>query len=205
MKEHIGGRIHTISDGQMDKLQRILGSSCFNFIKKEYNLIIFGDTGRPVIIEKVLHRVIVATLGKVGDDIYIPFIIDADGVELAELKRVISTKLRSISRDRATFTSNRFPTLKEHNDSFILRPLRGKGIVEVQLLTVPESLELQIARKFVEVECPNNAEILENGPHDALDSLANKYCGGNKEKLNRKTSALLKDETWVTDVVDCAN
>ena len=38
------------------------------FIKDQYALIIFGDNGRRTIIEKVLGRVVVDTLGKVGDD-----------------------------------------------------------------------------------------------------------------------------------------
>ena len=80
MKEHIGGRIHTISDGRMDKLQNLLGGGCFNYIKTKYDLIIFGESGRPIITDKVLPGVIAATLGKVGDDVYIPFILDDDGV-----------------------------------------------------------------------------------------------------------------------------
>jgi hypothetical protein len=73
------------------------------------------------------------------------------------------------------------------------------------LSTVPESLETQVAKKCIEVKCPNNSKILEKGPHYAIDFLAMKYYGGNKEKLIRNTSALLKDEAWVIDVVDRVN
>jgi len=205
MKEHIGGRIHTISDGRMDKLQNLLGGGCFNYIKTKYDLIIFGDSGRPIITDKVLPGVIAATLGKVGDDVYIPFILDDDGVGYAGLKKVISDKLRSIPKDKSKFTSNQFPTLEEHNDSFILFPLKGKGIVEIRLSTVPESLETQVAKRCIEAKCPNNYKILKKGPHHAIDLLAMEYYDGNKEKLIRNTSALLKEEAWVTDVVDRVN
>ncbi|NMG83529.1 MAG: hypothetical protein GIS02_04910 [Methanosarcinales archaeon] len=178
--------------------------NCFNYIKTQYTLIIFGDTGKPTIIEKVLSRVIVDTLGKVADDICITVILDDDGMGYSELKKVISDKLRSISKDKSKFTSNQFPTLEEHNDSFILIPLKGRGNVEIRLSTVPESLEKQVAKKCIEVKYPKNLKILERGPHYALDFLAMEYYDGNKEKLIRETSALLKDEVWVTDVVERA-
>lgn len=205
MKEHLDDdRIHTISDGRMDKLQRLLGVNCFNYIKTKYDLIIFGDSGRPIITDKVLPGVIAATLGKVGDDIYIPFILDDDGVGYAGLKKVISDKLRSIPKDKSKFISNQFPTLKTGSDSFTLSPLKGRGSIEVRLSTVPESLETQVARRCIEVKCPNS-KILEKGPHYAVDFLAMEYYSGDKEKLIRNTSALLKDEAWVTDVVDRVN
>ena len=79
---------------------------------------------------------------------------------------------------------------------------KGRGVFEVQLLTVPRSLEEQVAQKCIEIKCPNKSKILENGSHDALYSLAMKYYDGDREKLIRETSALLKDEEWVTDIVD---
>ena len=204
MKEHMDDRIHTISDGKMGKLQNLLDGGCFNHIKTKYDLIIFGDGGRPTITDKVLPKVVVATLGKVGEDIYIPFILDDDGVGYAGLKKVISDKLRSIPKDKSKFTSNQFPTFEEHSDSFTLSPLKGRGVIEVRLLTVPESLEIQVARKCIEVKCPNNSKILEKGRR-ALGILARDYYGGDKEKLIRETSVLLKDEAWVTDIVDHVN
>ena len=139
MKEHLGDHTHTIPEGEIRKLQRVLGRSCYNFIKNQYGLIIFGDSGRRTIIEKVMKRVIVATLG-VGDDIYILLILDDDGVGYGELKNNISDKLKSISKDR--LFSNQVPTLKETGGSFILNHPRGRGLVEIQLSTVPESLEM---------------------------------------------------------------
>jgi len=202
MKEHLGDRIHTIPDGGIRKLQRMLGGSCYNYIKKQYDLIIFGDSGRRTMIEKVMWRVVVATLG-VGDDIYIPLILDDDGVGYEGLEKNISDKLKSISKDRSF--SNQVLPLKETNDSFILNHPRGRGIVEIQLSTVPKSLEMQVAKKCIEVKCPTNFRILEKGPHYAVDFLARDYYGGDKEKLIRDTSILLKDEAWVTDVVDRVN
>ncbi len=79
---------------------------------------------------------------------------------------------------------------------------KGRGVFEVRLLTVPGSLEEQVARKCIEIKCHNNSKILENGSHGALDSLAMEYYDGDKEKLIRETSVLLKDEVWVTDIVD---
>ena len=118
------------------------------------------------------------------------------------MKKNISDKLKSISKDTSKFTNNLFPTLDENNDSFILNHPKGRGVFEVQLLTVPRSLEDQVARKCIEVKCPNNSKILENGSHDALHSLAMKYYDGDNEKLIRETSVLLKGEVWVTDIVD---
>lgn len=202
MKEHLGDRIHTIPDGGIRKLQRMLGGSCYDFIKKQYDLIIFGDSGRRTMIEKVMWRVVVATLG-VGADIYIPLILDDDGVGYGGLKKNISDKLKSISKDRSF--SNQALSFKETSGSFILDHPRGRGIVEIRLSTVPESLEMQVAKKCIEVKCPTNSMILEKGPHYAIDFLAMKYYSGNKEKLIRETSILLKDEAWVIDVVDHFN
>ena len=150
MKEHLGDSIHAIPDGVIRKLQRVLGRSGYNFLKKQYDLIIFGDGGRRTMIEKVMRRVVAATLG-VGDDIYILLILDDDGVGYGELKNNISDKLKSISKDR--LFSNQPHILKETGGSFILNHPRGRGIVEIQLSTVPESLELQVARKYIEVKC----------------------------------------------------
>ena len=204
MKEYLGDRIHTLSDEKLVKLQSLLGMSCFDYIKEQYALIIFGDNGRWDTIKKALGRVVVDTLGKVRDDIHITTILDDDGVGYGELKKGISDRLNSISKDRSKFT-NQFPTLEERSDSFILNHPRGGGIIEVKLLTVPESLETQVAKKCIEVKCPNNSKISGKTPRSTLESLAVKYYGGDKEKLIRETSVLLKDEAWVTDVVDRVN
>ena len=204
MKEHLGDRIHTISDEKLVKLQSLLGMGCFDYIKEQYTLIIFGDNGRWDTIKKALGRVVVDTLGKVRDDIHITIILDDDGVGYGKLEKGVSDGLKSISKDRSKFT-NQFPTLRERRDSFILNHPRGGGVIEVKLLTVPESLETQVAKKCIEVKCPNDYKILGKKPHPALESLAMKYYGGDKEKLIRETSVLLKDETWVTDVVDRVN
>ena len=201
MKEHLGDRIHTLSDGETAKLQNLFDGGCFNFIKTKYALIIFGDNGRRTITEKVLGRVVVDTLGKVRDDIHITTILDDDGVGYGGLKKGISDGLKSILKDRSKFT-NQFPTLEECSDSFILNHPRGGGIIGVKLLTVPESLETQVAKKCIEVKCHNNTKILERGPHHALDILKMEYYDDNMEKLIRETSALLKDEIWVKDVVE---
>ena len=66
-------------------------------------------------------------------------------------------------------------------------------------------METQVVKRCVEVKCPNNYKILKKGPHHAIDLLAMEYYDGNKEKLIRNTSALLKEEAWVTDVVDLVN
>jgi len=202
MKEHLNDRVYTTTDREVNKLQRLLGGGCFDFIKTQYALIIFGDNGRRTITEKVLGRVVVDTLGRVGDDIYTTVIFDDDGVGYEKLKKNISDKLKSISKDTSKFTNNLFPTLEEDDDSLILNHPNGRGVFEVQLLTVPESLEEQVARKCIEVKCPNNSKILKKGSHYALDSLAMEYYDGDNERLIRETSTLLKDEVWVTNVVD---
>ena len=202
MQEQFGDRVYTTSDRRMDKLQMLLERSCFNFIKDQYALIIFGDNGRRTIIEKILGRVVVDTLGKVGDDINTIVILDDDGVGYEELKKNISDKLKSISKDTSKFTNNLYPTLEETDDSFVLNHPKGRGIIEVQLSTVPGSLEEQVTRKCIEVKCPTNLKILENGPHLALDILAMEYYGGDNEKLIRETSTLLKDEAWVANIID---
>ena len=66
----------------MDKLQMLLERGCFNFIKDQYALIIFGDNGRRTIIEKILGRVVVDTLGKVGDDINTIVILDDESFSM---------------------------------------------------------------------------------------------------------------------------
>ena len=201
IKEHLGNHIHPIPDGDISKLQRLLEPSCLNRIKLQYALLIFGDTGKPIIIEKVLGRVVGDALGKVKDDIHITVILDDDGVGYSGLKKDVSDKLKSISRDKSKFT-NQLPTLVEYGDSFTLNHPRGRGVIEVQLLTVPESLEIQVVSKCIEVKYPNNSKISEWKPRDALGFLAREYYDYDSEKLIRGMSALLKNEDWVTDIIE---
>ncbi|CAD6494630.1 MAG: hypothetical protein LAKADJCE_00869 [Candidatus Argoarchaeum ethanivorans] len=63
-------------------------------------------------------------------------------------------------------------------------------------------MEIQITKKCIGIKCPNNTKMLQNESHYALDILAIKYYDGNKEKLVRETSALLKDEVWVIDIIE---
>ncbi|CAD6494629.1 MAG: hypothetical protein LAKADJCE_00868 [Candidatus Argoarchaeum ethanivorans] len=131
MKEHIAGHVHTILDKELDKLLKmLLGMGGFDYIKEQYSLIIFGDSGKPIIVEKVLGKVVGVVLGAVKDDIHITVILDEDGVGYSGLKKDVSDKLKSISKDRSKFT-NCFPTIKEHGDSFTLNHPKGRGTIEV--------------------------------------------------------------------------
>ena len=200
MKEHINGnRIHVIPDNKIDKLQRALGSNCLNYMINQYALMIYGDNGKPTIIDKVLQRVIVDTLGKYRDNIHITIILDDDGVSYTDLKNNVLNKLQSISKDKSKF--NPLSDFEEDNGSFIMKHPRSRGTLIIKLSTIPLSLEYQVAEKMVGVTCPHNSGILNNGARDALKYLVKEYYDGNEEKLIRDSATQFVGEIWVKEIL----
>lgn len=198
MKGHIDFNcILCMPDSGMSKLQELLGSSCFNYINTQYSLLIYGDNGKPIIIEKVLQRVVVDTLGKVKDDINIVLILDDDGINYNDLYKTIFDKLQSIVRDKSKF--NPLPYFEENNNLLILKHPKGRGCITIKLTTVPTSLEDQIANKIVEVKCPHNSKILQNGAEKALKYLGKEYYESYEEMI-RQSSTWFKGENWVDNI-----
>lgn len=199
-KNHIDEQIYAIPDKGMAQLQKLYDGNCFEHIKSQFALIIFGDSGRPTIYEKVLPRVAVDMLGRFSDDINISIIIDDDGTEYEKLEEIISNKVKLVSQNPQKFTHS--PIFEENNGLFVLKSSKSRGTLNINLLTVPISLEEHIANELIGNKYNHDYKILENGPHYAIDFIANKYYSGNKEKLVRDASTLLKNELWVKDIVD---
>ncbi|VVB89435.1 Uncharacterised protein [uncultured archaeon] len=200
MKERFNGRKHTIYDHNFDKLQEMLGTNC-KFIRTRYSLIIYGDRGKPN-IEKELRRIVVETLGKYDDDLYINMIRDDDGVPYETLNQNLHKALQSLLKDKSKFMVH-FPNIECNDDLFILKHPRSKGLLKVRLLTVPSNLEKMVVKKIAAIKCPHDSEILkelENNAHIPLELLANKYYSGKKCLLIRDSSTLLKNEAWVNDI-----
>lgn len=201
MKERFTLRMHTIYDNDLDKLQEMLGTNCYDFVRTKYPLIIYGDNGKDF-INIALRRVVVETLGKNNDELYIIMIRDDDGAPYEALNVNLCKELQSLLRDKSKFIAH-VPDIECNNDWFILKHPRSRGILKVKLSTVPSSLERQVAKKTVENRCPHDSKILkelETDPHKALESLADKYYDGDKDKLIRESSILLREEIWVNEI-----
>ena len=199
-KNHIDEQIYAIPDKGMAQLQKLYDGNCFEYIRSQFALIIFGDSGRPTIYDKVLPRVAVDMLGRFSDDIYISIILDDDGTEYENLEKKVLDSVKLVSKNRLKFTHS--PIFEENDGLFILRSSKSKGTFTVNLLTVPISLEEQIANKFIGINYRHDHKILENGPHSAIDFIANKYYSGDREKLVRDASAFLKNEIWIKEIVN---
>lgn len=184
-------------DKAMSKLQGLLGSNCFSYTKTRYSLLIFGDTGIPTIIDKVLRRVIVDTLGKVKDDIHIILIIDDDGTKHEKLYQNLLDKLQIMVKNASSF--NILPNLEENNNLFILKHPRSRGVIKIKLATVPASLEVQVANKIIAEKYPRDNKFLDGGAKKALKLLLKKYYHSDEEMI-RESSMWLKDENWVKDI-----
>ena len=201
MKERFTERMHTIYDNDLDKLQEMLGMNCYNFVRTRFPLIIYGDGGKSF-INTALRRVVVETLGKNNDELYIIMIRDDDGAPYKVLNENLCKELQALLRDETKFIVH-IPKIECNNDFFILKHPRSRGSLKVKLSTVPSSLEKQVAKKTAELKCPQNSEILEkleSDPHQALELLADKYYSGDKDKLIRESSNLLRDEIWVNEI-----
>ena len=105
-------------------------------------------------------------------------------------------ELSFFSQDTNSF-SNHLPSLEYKKNVFSLQDSRGRGTIKITYLTVPGSLEEQVARRIIGVKYPTDSEILEKNPHECIEFIANKYYSDNKEKLFRESSTLLQDEMWV--------
>ncbi len=127
---------------------------------------------------------------------------DDDGAPYEVLNENLCKELQSLLRDRSKFIVH-LPNIECNNDWFILKHPRSRGILKVKLSTVPSSLEKQVAKKTAELKCPHASEILEkldSDPHKALELLADKYYSGDKDKLIRESSILLRNEIWVNEI-----
>ena len=112
-KRHIDGQVYSIPDKGMAQLQKLYDGNCFEYIRSQFALIIFGDSGRPTIYEKVLPRVAVDVLGRFSNDINISIIIDDDGTEYEKLEKIISDKVKQVSQNPLKFTHS--PIFEEKN------------------------------------------------------------------------------------------
>ncbi len=195
MKGHFPDRILPIHSKPIAILQKYLGMNCFKHVKTNYSLIIFGDHGK-LNIKKALERVILDTLGKTMDDIHINYIRDEDGVESGKLLKSFLKELTIFSQDTNSF-SNRLIKLESNANSILMKDLSRRGAIKITYLTVPGSLEEQVARRIIHVKYPKDSVILERNPHECIEFIANKYYSDNKEKLFRESSTLLQDEMWV--------
>lgn len=201
MKERFNLRMLTIYNHDLMKLQEMLGTNCYNFIRTRYPLIIYGDGGKAN-ISIALRRIVVETLGKNNDELYINVIRDDDGAPYEILNKNLCRELQSLLEDKSKFIVH-FPNIECNDDLFILKHPRSKGLLKVKLSTVPSNLEKLIVKKIAALKCPRDSEILkelENDAHIPLELLANKYYNGDRCLLIRESSTLLKDETWVNEI-----
>lgn len=202
MKTRFDDRMYTFykdnNKNHLDKLQEMFGGTCYTYTKQQYSLIIYGDGGKHS-LTTALNRVVSETLGKNNDEISIILIRDEDGVPYDQLHTSLYEILESYSKDKTKFTTY-FPKLEQNNGLFVLNHPKSRGILKVALSTVPNSLEKQITTKTVELKNCRDKKILKSDPHEALDFLADKYYGGDKQVLIRESSTWLINEAWVNNV-----
>ena len=199
LKERFAYRMYTMYHNELKKLQEMCGNKCYDYVKENYPLIIYGDGGKSE-LNKILRRVVIETLGNNNDLLKIIMILDDDDSPYEELNRILFEELDSLIKDKSKFTNRTLPKLEERDNSFILNHPKSKGVLKVKLSTVPGSLEKQVVKKTVEYNCPNNSGILENESHEALKLLARKYYEGDLQRLIRESSSWLRDELWVSNI-----
>ncbi|MGP8321525.1 MAG: hypothetical protein ACT6FE_04275 [Methanosarcinaceae archaeon] len=137
-KSYTDKPIYAIPDKGMAQLQQLYGGNSFEYIKSKFALVIFGDSGRPTIYEKVLPRIVIDMLGRFNDDIDISIIIDDDGTEYEKLEEIISDKVKIVSQNPLKSTHS--PILEENDGVFVLKSSKCRGTLNINLMTVPNSL-----------------------------------------------------------------
>ena len=78
----------------IDKVRRILLGRNYNYIKTNVDLMIYGDNGRPNIINKALPRLVEDTIGRIPDVLKFFTVLDADRFSDEETLDLIENKLK---------------------------------------------------------------------------------------------------------------
>ena len=146
LKERFAYRMYTMYHNELKKLQEMCGNKCYDYVKENYPLIIYGDGGKSE-LNKILRRVVIETLGNNNDLLKIIMIRDDDDSPYEELNRILFEELDSLIKDKSKFTNRTLPKLEERDNSFILNHPKSKGVLKVKLSTVPGSLEKQVVKK----------------------------------------------------------
>ncbi len=167
----------------MKKLQRILLSSGYNYIKNKYGIIIYGDNGKSDVINKVLPRLVRDCFTKIKN-LKILTILDQNGENEEKLvERVFNTLNDGLQARGVTnynFQVNKATSIVSSTFD------RGYDIV-VELFIIPKSLEKQLIEKCLQVY------------NSKLSSSSKKKIQQNMDSLKQLANILGKDEEEIID------
>jgi len=171
------------------KLIRLLRtSSDYHYYQKQFGFIVYGDNGRPNVINKVLPRLCNDLLGKdPPKHIKLFTILDDDGISHEEIMEAIKEKVRSIPHSRFVVMGKvDFGILDSADDTYR---------IDVSVFFIPLSLERQIQKKGREITGCKDGD---------LGSLAELKKCGTVDELIRKVvdEGWFDNEKWYRELVD---
>jgi hypothetical protein len=175
----------------------------FNFIKSTYNLLIYGDNGRPTVIDKILPKML-DIIGNTPEptNIKILCILDEGGINLNITIQEIINKLK----DRANNRSDEFIIINNKDNITLQTKDDCRYSIDIHVFQIPDSLEVKIVRKGVDVfnvRGKQRKRLLNNDPHDSLNEIA-KNNNLTKEQLIEKSvfEDWFINDSWYQDLIN---
>jgi len=156
----------------IDKVRRILLGRNYNYIKTNVGLMIYGDNGRPNIINKALPRLVEDTIGRIPDVLKFFTVLDADRFSDEETLDLIENKLKEKNIP--------FSEIKKYkkNELIIQSTQDPRYMIKLHLFQIPECLEKQLVIEGIKrcgsLKNKEKTRLLNNDPHDSLQEIAKK-------------------------------
>ncbi|MFO8110832.1 MAG: hypothetical protein R6U17_10000 [Thermoplasmata archaeon] len=180
---------------EVKELQRKIADDHF---MKNTPLIIYGDNGRPIIYNKVLPRVARSWLFRDGYAKRLLLIIDDDGTDRDTLFKTVNHTLEEYCKNPRKFSelpdyeSNNVIKISSDDISFPL---------EIHFLTVPESLEKQMIKKYCDIQEQNYDTYLKYDTKTAIEKIMDKENIPDIEGFVRRSVLWFKEDEWFRETI----
>ncbi|AKB80676.1 hypothetical protein MSBR3_0098 [Methanosarcina barkeri 3] len=186
---------------------KILEDSCFNYYNNEYDLVIFGDSGKPGIHEKLFPDVISDLLGTHQDEIGILLVLDDDGVEYGDLYTKVQKTLGLLATNKRKF--QKLPLYCEKDGVFIFQKVGKYGCIKAKLITVPQNIETVVVRTYLKHRNLTNSKkynFSKKSPHIVMKELAEDFFDKDIAELIRFTASNfaiydIENEDWAKSLL----
>ena len=165
---------------------------------KNNPLIIYGDNGRPTIYNKVLPRAARSWLFKEGYVKRLLMIIDDDGTDRGVLFQTVKNILEAYCKDPYKFS--KIPNF-ESNDVIKISSDDIPFPLEIHFLTVPESLEKQMIKKYCDINGLSSDTYLRYDTDKAINMIMNDDESSDIEDFVRKSVPWFKDDEWFDEII----
>ncbi len=179
----------------INELQRKIADDHF---MKNNQLIIYGDNGRPTISNKVLPRASRSWLFRDGYAKRLLMIIDDDGTDRGVLFQTVKNILEEYCTDPHKFS--KLPNF-ESNDVIKISSDDITFPLEIHFLTVPESLEKQMIKKYCDIKELSYDTYLKHDTDKAINIIMDKENISDIEDLVRKSVHWFEDDEWFKEII----